>query len=89
MVAKILEGTLDWNMLPSATPWRLKQLLRRCLRKDPGRRLHDIADARSDIEEAFNQPLIPQTGTVGDMVQETSPKLGLSENILERADCAT
>jgi serine/threonine protein kinase len=43
----------DWALLPAATPQRVRQLLRRCLRKDPERRLHDIADARVEIEDAL------------------------------------
>jgi hypothetical protein len=31
-------------------------LLRRCLAKDPRRRLRDIADARLDLEEAGHEP---------------------------------
>jgi Tol biopolymer transport system component len=55
-VAKILEGVPDWNLLPANTPWRVKELLRRCLQRNPGDRLHDIADARIEITEALVQP---------------------------------
>src|SRR5439155_5168046 len=36
----------DWNALPSSTPIRIQQLLRRCLTKDPKERLRDIGEAR-------------------------------------------
>ncbi|HJZ75014.1 MAG TPA: protein kinase, partial [Vicinamibacterales bacterium] len=50
--ALILEREPDWELLPAATPESIRTLLDRCLRKDPRRRLHDIADARLDLEEA-------------------------------------
>ncbi|HET8946624.1 MAG TPA: protein kinase [Candidatus Polarisedimenticolia bacterium] len=50
-LARILEREPDWGALPKPTPPRLAGLLRRCLQKDPGRRLRDIGDARLEIEE--------------------------------------
>ncbi|MGQ0735551.1 MAG: protein kinase domain-containing protein [Acidobacteriota bacterium] len=46
----------DWGLLPPGTPHRVRDLLRRCLTKDPARRLHDIADARIEIEDAIADP---------------------------------
>jgi serine/threonine protein kinase len=51
-IAKILEKEPDWYALPASTPARLQELLRQCLRKDQHHRLHNIADARIQIEEA-------------------------------------
>ena len=56
-VARILEREPDWRALPERTPVLVRSLLRRCLAKDPARRLHDIADARIEIEEARSAPL--------------------------------
>jgi serine/threonine protein kinase len=49
-IAHILKGEPDWSKLPAETPMRIKVLLRHCLEKDPRKRLHDIADARLEIE---------------------------------------
>ncbi|MBZ5500160.1 MAG: serine/threonine protein kinase [Acidobacteriia bacterium] len=49
-VASILKGEPDWKALPSVTPWRVRDLLHRCLQKDPALRLRDIGDARFEIE---------------------------------------
>jgi len=57
ILAAILKDEPDWQALPAATPWRVKDLLHRCLRKDPRERLHDIADARIEIGESLGQPL--------------------------------
>ncbi len=35
----------DWSLLPDNTPPRIRSMLRRCLEKDPDRRLHHVADA--------------------------------------------
>jgi serine/threonine protein kinase len=55
-IAAILGRDPEWNTLPGSTPQRVRDLLRRCLCKDPKRRLHDIADARIEIEEAQREP---------------------------------
>ena len=51
-LAAILERDVDWTRLPAATPPSVRTLLRRALAKDPRRRLHHIADARLELEEA-------------------------------------
>jgi serine/threonine protein kinase/Tol biopolymer transport system component len=55
-IAAVVEREPDWAALPGATPAQIRHLLRRCLQKDPNRRLHDIADARIEIEEALSEP---------------------------------
>jgi eukaryotic-like serine/threonine-protein kinase len=51
-IVAVLERQPDWSLLPEALPVSIRLLLRRCLEKDPHRRLHDIADARIDVEDA-------------------------------------
>jgi len=51
-LAAILKSDPDWSALSAETPAKVRDLLKRCLQKDPRRRLHDIADARIEIEEA-------------------------------------
>jgi eukaryotic-like serine/threonine-protein kinase len=58
-VASILTRAPDFETLPAATPSRTRELLRRCLEKDVNHRLHDIADARLEIEETITQPSGP------------------------------
>ncbi len=55
VVAAILERAPDFDTLPLATPARVRTLLRRCLEKDRRRRLHDMADARIEIEDALGE----------------------------------
>ncbi len=50
-LAAILKEDVDFAALPSDTPAAIRRLLRRCLEKDPRRRLSAIADARLELEE--------------------------------------
>jgi Tol biopolymer transport system component/tRNA A-37 threonylcarbamoyl transferase component Bud32 len=56
VIAAVLTKEPDWTVLPASTPSIVRRLLRRCLQKDPRRRLHDVADARLDIEDAIGAP---------------------------------
>ena len=62
----VMRGEPDWNALPDNTPPELRTLLRRCLEKDRGRRLADIADARLDIEDLLARPLEPAPNFAAD-----------------------
>jgi len=50
-IAKILERDPDLSRLPKQTPPRIRELLQRCLEKDPRKRLRDIGEARLVLEE--------------------------------------
>ena len=50
-VAAILRADPDWGALPAETPAHVRALLRRCLQKDPQRRLPHIGVARLEIDE--------------------------------------
>jgi Tol biopolymer transport system component len=52
VLVAILERQPDWTALPEHTPSSLRRLLRRCLEKEPRRRLRDVADARLEIDES-------------------------------------
>jgi hypothetical protein len=50
-IASVLAREPDWNALPPDIPSYIRVLLRRCLQKDPKRRLPHIGVARLEIEE--------------------------------------
>jgi hypothetical protein len=52
ILAAVLEREPDWSLLPAETPAGIVKVLRKCLEKNADRRLHDIADARIEIEDA-------------------------------------
>nr|MBA3949034.1 serine/threonine protein kinase [Acidobacteriota bacterium] len=51
-LAAVLKEEADFTALPPDTPAAIRRLLRRCLEKDPRRRLSAIADARLELEES-------------------------------------
>ena len=57
-IAAILTREPEWSALPASTPEAIRRLLRRCVIKDPTKRLHDAGDARLDIEDAIAEPPI-------------------------------
>jgi len=64
ILAALVEREPDLNRLPPAAPVRIEQLLRRCLQKDPKRRLRDIGEARIvlDSPERETAGAAPQRG---------------------------
>jgi Tol biopolymer transport system component len=60
LTAAILEAEPDWDGLEDCPP-KIRDLVRRCLRKDPADRQHHIADARIEIEEAL-EPASAESG---------------------------
>ena len=50
-ISAILGREPDWRRVPEAIPAGVRRLLRRCLEKDSRRRLHDVADARIELED--------------------------------------
>jgi serine/threonine protein kinase/Tfp pilus assembly protein PilF len=53
-LANILQSSPDWQVLPQNTPANIQVLLRRCLEKDPHRRLQHMGDASIEISETLN-----------------------------------
>ena len=56
IIAAILSRSPDMNALPKVTPRKIRDLIRKCIEKDPRSRLHDIADARIEIAETVDAP---------------------------------
>jgi len=56
ILARIIERDPDWDRLPLATPPNIRALLRRCLAKEPHRRLQHIGDAVLEIDETLSLP---------------------------------
>lgn len=56
-LARIIEREPDWEMLPEETPSNIRMLLRRCLEKDPDKRLDNITDATTQISDTLCRPI--------------------------------
>lgn len=53
-IGATLHKDTDFSMLPAGTPRRVRDLLTNCLAKDRKNRLHDIGDARLELERAIS-----------------------------------
>jgi len=62
-LAAVLRADPDWTLLPPGLPAPAGDLLRRCLERNPRRRLHDVADARIVIEDLLDGRWQPPTAT--------------------------
>ena len=51
VLAAVVRAEPDWSQLPTTTPDGIRELLRRCLKKDATQRLQAIGDARIAIDE--------------------------------------
>ena len=59
LIAGVLRQEVPWTSLPETTPASLRRLLRRCLERDPRKRLSAIGDARLDIDDAMESEAVP------------------------------
>ena len=56
LLASVLKSDPAWTAIPAETPASLRRLLRRCLEKDPRKRLSSIGDARLELDEPESPP---------------------------------
>jgi serine/threonine-protein kinase len=53
VLASVLKMEPDWSALPADLPGPVRRLLRRCLEKDPKRRLRDVGEGLLQLEEGL------------------------------------
>jgi serine/threonine-protein kinase len=65
-IVAVVSTEPDWSALPAATSPVIRELMRRCVEKDPRRRLRDIGEARIRIDDLLegrasdpSQPSVP------------------------------
>ena len=56
IIAAILDREPDYELLPRATPVQVRRLIQRCLAKDVEKRIQDIAEVRSALQESRERP---------------------------------
>ncbi|MGE5243870.1 MAG: protein kinase domain-containing protein [Betaproteobacteria bacterium] len=74
VIAAVLRQEIDWAALPSDVPPNVRRLLRRCLERDPKRRLRDIGDAFLDIDAPLENEPAP-AAAASPAARPTSPWL--------------
>jgi serine/threonine-protein kinase len=53
VLASVLKSDPDWGALPADLPGGVRRVLKRCLEKDPRKRLRDIGEGMLQLEEAL------------------------------------
>jgi Tol biopolymer transport system component len=56
VIAAVVTRDPDWSALPPDVRPRSREVLRRCMEKDPKRRFRDIGDVRFELEESLTAP---------------------------------
>ena len=82
VMASVMKEEPDWTLLPANLPPALRRLLRRCLEKDPKKRLSSMSDVRLELSEkdtaAAEIPAAPARGS----------KLGLIGAAMDGPPCS-
>ena len=77
-LASVLKDELNWQALPPDVPEPVRRLLRRCLERDPKRRLRDIGEARLTLED----PLWLQSTATGSIAATLPANIPLWRRLL-------
>jgi serine/threonine-protein kinase len=68
-VSEVMAGVLkldpDWSALPADLPAPVRHLLKRCLEKDPKKRLRNVAEGMLQLEDALAMPVASAAATAG------------------------
>ena len=73
VLASVLKTEPDWSALPDDLPPALRRLLRRCLEKDPRKRLRDLSEGMLQLDEQLAGASAPATApAAGDPLAATA-----------------
>jgi Tol biopolymer transport system component len=70
-LAHIVGREPDWTALPATLPRGIRQLLQRCLRKDPRDRLRDIGEARFALAQVHDETEVDRSAEPSQAVART------------------
>jgi len=84
IIAAVLRAEPDATALPPDLPPAVRELLRRCLQKDPRQRLRDIGDARIALTEITAAAAAPPAGSMasGAMVSGAMSPAGMASGAM-------
>ena len=85
----IIHKEPDWNALPNTTPWRIRDLLRRCLQKAVHDRLDGIANVRIEIKMAVEEPTTVSPTGAASAVQPGQQRWGMTVGLVVLAVVVT
>ena len=73
ILAAVIRAEPDLDKVPANAPPALRRLLRRCLAKNPARRLRDFGDVRLELQEAIEAPAEQETASVSTLQAAPMP----------------
>src|SRR5687768_6052970 len=79
VLASVLKMEPEWSALPADLPGPVRRLLRRCLEKDPKKRLRDVGEGMLQLEEGLasgstSSVMMPAAGESGATFASAPPK---------------
>ncbi len=77
-LSAVMRKPIDLDQLPATIPARLRELVGRCLERDPKQRLRDIGDARIAIEQILRGGGEPEAVPQGTKLRGSSSKLAVA-----------
>ncbi len=84
-IAAIISKEPDWARLAPETPTAIRRLLRRCVEKDPKRRLSSLSDARLELDEPADPATGPHSDTASAVVSRTRERLAWAALVIVAA----
>jgi serine/threonine-protein kinase len=85
-IVAVVSTEPDWSALPAATLPVIRDLMHRCVEKDPRRRLRDIGDARIRIEDVLEGRSSDASQTP--VPSRAAPRIGLAGRMVAAAVAA-
>jgi Tol biopolymer transport system component len=77
-LSAVMRKPIELDRLPATIPDRLRELVGRCLERDPRQRLRDIGDARIAIDQILRGGGEPGAAAQGTKARGASPKLAIA-----------
>ena len=85
VMAAVLKSDPDYKGLPPNIHPEIRELIRRCLEREPKKRWHDVGDVRVEIEQVLSDP----TGAMVETVAAQTPRRALAPWVLATFIVAT
>ncbi len=73
VIAAVVTRDPDWSALPAELKPRTREVLRRCMEKDPKRRYRDIGDVRFELEESLHAAAATATAAPAAVAAAAAP----------------
>jgi serine/threonine protein kinase/Tol biopolymer transport system component len=88
ILADVVRGEPRWQELPTNTPPRLAELLRRCLQKDTRQRLQAIGEARIAIEQTLAEITVVANSSIETMAAAAASASGVHPQVVAAASAS-